>query len=447
MKIIIAGAGEVGTYLAKMLYNVKHDITIIESNEENLKRIDYNYDVLSIQGSATSIETLKEADIKRTDLLIAVTPIEEVNMTAAALGKKLGAKKVIARINNHEYLDDLNRRFIFQMGIDSIVYPEILASRDIVSMLKQTGTNKRFEFSTGHLSLYILKLDNPKSPIVGKSLIDVAKDNSLHDYRTVAIIRNSETIIPRGSTTFELNDLAYVVTSNEGIHQLLRYVGKENFQIKNLMILGGSRIGKKVAKAIDGKFNVKLLEINKNKAFELADELDNTLVVNVDGTNIDILQREGIEKMDAFIAVTGNSETNILTCTLAKKFGVKKTIAEIENLDYMQIADNMGVDSVVNKKLLAASTIFGFTMSAEVPTVQCLTGSNAEALEMVVHANSLVTKKPLKNINFPQDALVGGVIRANDSFIAKGDTRLQADDKVIVFALPSALAKVNQLFK
>lgn len=447
MKIIIAGAGEVGTYLAKMLYSVEHDITIIDNDDENLKRIDANYDVMPVKGSATSIETLKEADIKRTGLLIAVTPIEEVNMTAAVLAKKLGAKKVIARINNHEYLDDLNRRFIHQMGIDSIVYPEILASREIVSMLKQTGTNKRFEFSTGHLSLYILKLENANSSIIGKTLIDVAKENSLHDYRTVAIIRNSQTIIPRGNTTFELNDMAYVVTSQEGIQQLLKYAGKENFQIKNLMILGGSRIGKKVAKAIDNKFNVKLLEIDKNKAFELADELDNTLVVNVDGTNIDILQQEGIQEMDAFIAVTGNSETNILTCTIAKKFGVKKTIAEIENLDYMQVANNMGVDSVVNKKLIAASNIFSFTMSAEVPTVQCLTGTTAEALEMVVHGNSMVTKKPIKSIQFPKDALIGGVIRGNSSFIAKGDTRLQADDKVIVFALPTALKKVNQLFK
>ncbi len=447
MKIIIAGAGEVGTYLAKMLYAVDHDITVIDNDEENLKKVDTHHDVMPIKGSATSIETLKEANIKGTDLLIAVTPIEEINMTSAALAKNLGAKKVIARINNHEYLDPLNRRFIHQMGIDSIVYPEILASREVVSMLKQTGTNKRFEFSTGHLSLYILKLDNAKSPMIGKNLIDVAKENSAHDYRTVAIIRNSETIIPKGQTVFELNDMAYVVTSHEGIQQLLKYSGKENFNIKNVMILGGSRIGKKVAKSIESKFNVKLLEYDKNKAFELADELDDTLVVNVDGTNIDILKQERVQDMDAFIAVTGNSETNILTCTLAKKFGVKKTIAEIENFDYMQVALNMGIDSVVNKKLIAASNIFSFTMSAEVPTVQCLTGTTAEALEMVVHGNSLVTKKPIKSIKFPDDALIGGVIRGNSSFIAKGDTRLQADDKVIVFALPTAINQVNQLFK
>jgi trk system potassium uptake protein TrkA len=446
VKIIIAGAGEVGTYLAKMLYSVDHDIIVIDSEDDNLKRISSHYDVLTIKGSATSINTLKESDIRRTDLLIAVTPIEEINMTAAVLAKKLGAKKVIARINNQEYLEDLNRRFIYQMGIDSIVYPEILASKEVISMLKQTGTNKRFEFSSGHLSLYVLRLDK-NAPILGKTLIEAAKENEEHDYRTVAIIRNSETIIPHGNTRFKAGDQIYVVTSKEGIEQLLKYSGKEHYTIKNVMILGGSRIGKKIAKDIEDKLNVKLLEINKEKSILLAEALDKTLVVNADGTNIDVLEEEGIRDVDAFIAVTGNSEANILTCIMAKKYGVKKTIAEVENLDYIQIADSMGVDSIINKKLIAASHIFSFTMSAEVPTVQCLTGTNAEALELVVHENSIITKKPLKSIKFPDDAIIGGIIRGNTSFIAKGDTMFYPNDKVIVFSLPNALKKVNELFQ
>jgi trk system potassium uptake protein len=446
VKIIIAGAGEVGTYLAKLLYSVDHDIIVIDNEDERLKKISSQYDVMTVKGSATSIKILKETDIKKTDLLIAVTPIEEINMTAAVLAKKLGAKKVIARVNNHEYLDDLNRRFIFQMGIDSIVYPELLASKEVVALLKQTGTNKRFEFSSGHLSLYVLKLDK-NAPILDKTLIEAAKDNEGCDYRTVAIIRNNETIIPHGNTRFKANDQIYVVTSKQGIDQLISYAGKEQFAVKNVMILGGSRIGKKIAKDIEDKYNVKLLEINKEKSFELADLLNKTLVVHADGTNIDVLKSENIQDMDAFIAVTGNSEANILTCTLAKKFGVRKTIAEIENLDYIQIADSMGVDSVINKKLIAASHIFSFTMSAEVPTVQCLTGTNAEALELVVHENSLITKKPLKDIKFPEEAIVGGIIRGNTSFIAKGDTMLMTNDKVIVFSLPNALTKVNKLFQ
>ena len=446
MKIIIAGAGEVGTYLAKLLFSVGHDIIVIDSDDERLKRISAHYDVMTIKGSGTSIQTLKDTGVKNTDLLIAVTPIEEVNMTAAVLAKKLGAKKVIARINNHEYLEDFNRRFIYQMGIDSIVFPEILASEEVVSVLKQSGTNSHFEFSSGKLLLYSLKLEKD-TPIIGKTLIQAAKENESYEYRTVAIIRKSETIIPHGKTKFLSGDLIYVVTTRDGIIRLLKYAGKEHFTIRNVMILGGSRIGRKIAMDIEQYYNLKMLEIDKSKSFELADVLDKTLVVNADGTNMDVLLEEGIKDMDAFIAVTGNSEVNILTCTIAKKYGVKKTIAEIENLDYIQVAESMGVDSIINKKLIAASHIFTFTMSAEVPTVKCLPGTNAEALELVVHRNSAITKRQLKTLNFPKEAIIGGYIRNNISYIAKGNTLFQPDDKVIVFSLPVAIKKVNQLFQ
>jgi len=446
MKIIIAGAGEVGTYLAKMLYRVDHDIIVIDSDENKLKNIDAHFDFLTVKGSATSIETLKNSDVARADLLIAITEYEEVNMTIAVLGKKLGAKKVVARINNHEYLEPLNKRFIREMGIDALVYPEILASEEVVSMLQLSGTSKKFDFSSGHLSLYVLKLDI-NSPIIGKTLLEAAQDNEPYDYRTVAISRNSETIIPHGDDRFMLGDLVYIVTSKEGIEHLMNYIGKVHFPIKNVMILGGSRIGRKTAKALEGKFNVKLLEIDKDKSFELADFLDKTLVVNADGTDIDVLVEEGVKNMDAFISVTGNSETNILTCTIAKKFGVKKTIAEIENIDFIQIAENMGIDSVINKKLIAASHIFSHTMSADVSTVQCLSTTDAEVLEFIVHERSHILKNSLKNIKFPKNALIGGVIRGNISFIAKGDTTFMPNDRVIVFALPEAIKKVNSLFK
>ncbi|MBN1252983.1 MAG: Trk system potassium transporter TrkA [Bacteroidales bacterium] len=446
MKIIIAGAGEVGTYLAKMLYNVNHDIIVIDNDENKLQVIDSHFDFLTVKGSATSIETLKDADIKRADLFIAVTPIEEINITAAILGKKLGAKKVIARVNNHEFLEPKNREFITEMGIDSIVYPEILASEEVVSLIEQSATSKKFDFSSGFLSLYVLRLKK-NSPIIGKTLKEAAEDNEPFDYRTVAITRESKTIIPHGNDRFQKNDTLYIITSKAGIDQLITYIGGRNFNIKNVMILGGSRIGKKTAKTLENKLNVKLLEINKEKSFELADFLNNTLVVNSDGTDIDVLIEEGIKEMDAFIAVTGNSETNLLTCLIAKKFGVKKTIAEIENLEYIQIAENMGIDSVINKKLIAASHIYGFTMSAEVATVQCVTSTDAEALELVVHNNSVVTRNKIKDLKFPKDAIIGGVVRGNSSFIAKGETQLLVGDKVIVFTLPIAIKKVNQLFK
>ena len=446
MKIIIAGAGEVGTYLAKMLYTVDHDIIVIDTDENKLKTIDSHFDFLTVKGSATSISTLKDSDICRADLLIAITETEEANMTIAILGKKLGAKKVIARVNNHEYLEKDNKHFISEMGIDSLVYPEILASEEVVSMLERTGTSKKFGFSSGHISLYVLKLD-VNSQIIGKSLEQAAIDNEPYEYRTVAISRNAKTIIPHGADRFQKGDMIYVVTSKAGIDNLMKYTGKKHFPIKNVMIMGGSRIGRKTARALEKKFNVKLIEINKERSFVLADLLDKTLVVNADGTDMDVLLEEGIKNMDAFVAVTSNSETNILTCTIAKKLGVKKTIAEIENLEYMQIADSLGVDSVINKKLIAASHIFSHTMSANVSTVQCLSSTDAEALEFIVRKGSAVLKNKLKYLRFPKKSIIGGVIRGDISFIAKGNTEFKPDDKVIVFALPEAIIQVNKLFK
>jgi trk system potassium uptake protein TrkA len=275
--------------------------------------------------------------------------------------------------------------------------------------------------------------------------MEVAKEKEI-EFRAVAITRQGQTIIPRGQDQFELNDLVYVVTNKAGIKDVMKYSGKKRIDIKNVMILGGSRIGKRVAKSLENRYNIKLIEIDKDKSTKLADYLQNTLVINGDGRNIDLLVEEGLQNMDTFIAVTGNSETNILSCVLAKKMGVKKTIAEIENIDYIDLGESMGIDTIINKKLITASRIFKFTMSAEVETMKCLTGSDADVLEFVAKADSKITKGSLKEIDFPRDAIVGGVIRGNKAFIAKGNTHIKADDRVVVFALPSAVKKLEKFF-
>lgn len=445
MKIVIAGAGEVGTYLAKMLYTGNHDIVIVDTDADKLRSIDAHFDLLTVNGSATSITVLKKANVGNADLFIAITEIEEVNMMAAILAKKLGAQKTIARIDNKEYLQPDQQEFFKNMGVDSLIYPEILASGELVNLLEHAGTTKTFEFAGGKLSLYVLKLE-ADTKIIGKTLIQAAIDNEPHEYRTVAITRNSKTIIPHGADRFKEGDLVYIVSNEEGIRQLMDYSGKLDFEIKNLMILGGSRIGKKTAKVLEGRMNIKLLELDKEKSFELADTLEKTLVVNGDGRDIELLIDEGLPEMDAFIAVTGNSETNILSCLVARKMGVKKTIAEIENMDYIDLAENMGIDTIINKKRVAASHIFSFTMSVDVATVQCLTATDAEIMEFNVKANSRITKKILRDLNFPDSAVIGGVVRGDTSFIAKGDTRFQENDKVIIFALPQAIDKVAKLF-
>ena len=445
MKIIIAGAGDVGTHLAKMLSSELHDIIIIDNNEESVKGIDANLDILTITGSATSFEVLKEASVKRSDLLIAVTHSEETNIACAILAKKLGARQTIARVDNPEYIRPVNKNHFTDLGIDYLIYPERIAAKEIVGMVGQTGTSEIVDFTGGKLSLYVLKLEE-NAPVIGKTLTEVTESIDDFDFRAVAITRNGHTIIPRGLDRFQVNDLAYVVTNKAGISNVLKYSGKKKSEVKNVMILGGSRIGKRTAQSLENRMNVKLIEKNKQECTLLADELNNTLVINGDGRDVELLKEEGLAKMDTFIAVTGSSEVNLLSCLLARKMGVKKTIAEIENIDYINLGENMGIDTIINKKLVTASRIFKFTMSAEVSTMKCLTGSDAEVLEFVARPKSKITKYRLKDLNFPKEAIVGGIIRGNNSFIAKGDTKIQAEDRVVVFAMPSAVKKVETFF-
>ena len=445
MKIIVAGAGEVGTHLAKMLSSEFHDIMVIDPDAESLKSIDSNLDLLTIIGSATSFEILKEAKVKKADLFIAVTHSEETNITAAIIAKKLGAKKTIARVDNYEYIEPENISHFTRLGIDYLIYPERIAAREVVNLLGQGEIFESVDFSGGKLSLYVIKLDE-KAPVIDQTLIEVIKQNRQIEFRAVAIARKGKTIIPRGNDYFQVNDLVYVVTNKSGIRDVLKYSGKKKIEIKNIMILGGSRIGKRVAKSLENRFNIKLIEIDKNKSAQLADYLNNSLVINGDGRNIDLLNEEGLSNMDTFIAVTGNSETNILSCLLAKKMGVKKTIAEIENIDYIDLGESMGINTIINKKLVTASRIFKFTMSAEVETMKCLTGSDADVLEFVAKEDSKITKGSLRNIDFPKDAIVGGIIRGDKSFIATGETIIKADDRVVVFALPPAVKKLDNFF-
>ena len=445
MKIVIAGAGEVGSHLAKMLSNENHDITVIDPDTDRLKLVDASLDVLTINGSATSFQVLKDAHIQKTDLYIAVAHLEDTNISSAILGKTLGAKKTIARIDNQEYLQPHYRERFINLGIDYLIYPEKIAAREILGFLHQTGTTEFFDFSGGRLSLYVIRLDKNAS-ILEKSLAELTDTDKPMNYMAVAITRDEKTIIPKGHDKFMLDDLIYVISNQAGYVDLMKFSGKKKFDIKTIMILGGSRIGMRTAQELEKKYNVKLIEIDKAKCDFLADKLENTLVIQGDGRDINLLMEEGLSDIDAFIAVTGNSETNILSCLLAKDFGVKKTIAEVENMDYINLAEHIGVDSIINKKITAAGRISRFTQSSKVSMIKCLTGTDAEVLEFVVAPNSKITKNPLRDLKFPKDAIVGGVIRGHSSFIANGDTQIQSNDHVVVFALPTAFKKLDKFF-
>jgi trk system potassium uptake protein TrkA len=446
MNIIIAGAGEVGTHLAKMLSLENHSIVVIDTNNERLLNLESHLEVITINGSSTSIQSLKDAGVAKADLLISVTPTQEINITSSILGKKLGVKKTIARIDSPEYLHSVNLELFREMGVDSIIYPEQLAAREVVGLLSQVGTTELVNFSGGKLAMIVVRLEENAS-ILNKSMIEAAKLSSSLDFRAVAITRNGNTIIPRGNDRFRLNDSVYVITNQSGIKALMKISGKVDFQVRNIMVLGGSRIGMRTAKQLENKANIKLIEIDRERSFKLADELSNTMVIRGDGSDLDLLIEEGIKEMDAFIAVTGNSETNIMTCLQAKKLGVKKTIAEVENVEYIRLAENIGIDSMINKKFIAASHIFGFTMDPHVSSVKYLTGTDAEVMEIIPGVGSKITKAALKDVDFPLEAIVGGVIRGKSGFIASGQTQILPNDKVIVFTLPDAITKVEKLFK
>ena len=445
MRIIIAGAGEVGTHLAKLLSNENHEIILIDSEEARLKPIDSSLDVLTFEGSATSVKILQDALRKKTDLFIAVTHSEDTNITASILAKRFGAIKTIARIDNIDYLEPSTLEFFKSIGIDSLIYPELIAAREVLGLLHETGSSEFMEFSGGKLAMYVQKLDK-NAPILNKSLQEISFSHKTDKYRAVAIKRNAVTIIPRGNEQFQLGDMVYIISTQEGIAEMMKNSGKENFEAKSIMILGGSRIGKHVALYLQKTCEVKLIDSSIEKCEDLAEILDNTLIINGDGRNVDLLEQEGITKMDAFLSVTGNSETNILSCLLAKRLGVKKTIAEVENMEFINLAENTGIDTIINKKISAASRIFRHTTNPNVTQVKYMTGTDAEVIEFNVPANSKITKGTLRSIDFPKDAIVGGGTRDGDPFIATGDTIIRANDKVVVFTLPSVYEKLSNFF-
>jgi trk system potassium uptake protein len=443
MNIVIAGAGQVGTHLAKMLSNEQHDIVLIDDSEEKLKPLESNFDLMTYVGSSVSINDLKECRIKNADLFIAVTPYESENITACILAKDLGAQKTVARINNHDYMNPENAERFKRFGVDSLIYPEMLAAKEIVQSLRIPGIRQLYEFSDGELILIGIKV-RENAPIMNKPLAYLNSRDE--NYRILAITRSSNTFIPTGDDEIKNDDIVYFITTKSQLSLVKDNAGKRNIDVRNVMILGGSRIGVKTAQYVPDYYNVKIIEINRERSFKIVDKLDRALVINGDGRDMELLKEEGIEKMDAFVALTGNAETNILSCILAKQMGVKKTVAEIENNDYFGVAENFGIGTIINKKLLAASHIYQLTLNAKVSHVKCLTASDAEVMELTAKEGSKITRGTLKELKLPRDINVGAVIRNGEVYIANGDLQILEGDSVIVFCLPSGIRKVEKLF-
>lgn len=453
MKIVIEGAGEIGSHLAKMLRIEGNEVTVIDDSEARLKRLSTYVDVRTVEGTPSSVSKLKEAEVDKADLVIAVYPnaLQEINVVGSLLAKQLGAKKVIARINDEDYLSADNKLLFKEMGIELLLYPEKIAADEIMDFLRHNSTTETMDFARGKLQMSVFKLTEDSSMVDLKlsEFIQNIPPEDLKQFRVIAISRDDKTIIPKLDTKFHLSDLVFVISKREVVVALEGLFGKSNIHISSAFILGSSQIAAMLARSLDKNgIAVKLVEANRERCIELSEELPPSVqVVNGDGRNSDFLFDEGLSGYDAFIALGENDESNVLSCVVARKFGVPRTVAEVENIEYIRIAEELGIDNVINKKLITAGRIFRLTLSSKARFVKYMAGTNTEVMEYTVPAGAMICRAPIKDLEFPTNAIIGGVVRGPEAFIAVGDTRIEPYDRVAIFALPDSLREIERFFR
>ena len=444
MRIVIAGAGEVGTHLAKLLSREEMEISLLDEFQERLGDLSANYDILTKVGNPTSIHDLKEIGVKGCDLFISVTPHETENMTACLIANSLGAKRTLARIDNYEYLLPENKKFFENMGLNHLIYPEVLAANEIEESLKTNWMRYHLHLCQGALELCIIKVRNT-AKILGQTFASGVYNHG--KYRIVAIKRDQETIIPRGQDTVEEGDMVYCVCPKENMEFMREELGKNKREIKNVIFFGGDRIARKAATELVDKMNIKIIEKDRELCNILSEKVPNALIINADGSDMDVLKEEGIQDADAFVAVTDSSEANIFACLAAQRFGVRKTIAEVENLDYIPMAEGLDIGTVLNKKTIVASYIYQMLLDATVRGVHNLTTADAEIVEFYAKEGSLVTKHKVKDLDLPNEANIGGIVRAGEGILVNGDTEIIAGDLVVVFCKSHVIRNLERFFK
>lgn len=453
MRIVIDGAGQVGSHLAKLLRREKAEVVVIDSDAKKLQNLTAYADVQAIAGDPVSMEAFEQAQVKKADLFIAVAPNvpQEVNILACQVAKKMGAAKVIARISSTQFTSPHGKALLKELGIDLAFYPEKIAAGEIVDIIRHNASADTMDFAGGKLQVAAFRLGE-ESDALDSTLVEFVRSiptEAASSFRVIAISRDGKTIIPRFDTKFKYGDLVYTISKREAMSTVLELLGVKGFAISSVMVVGGGDKGSMAASKLSTVVkSVKVVEKDHERCINLTETLPgNVLIVNGDGRNPDFLNEEGVKDFDAFVALTGNDEANILACVAAKKAGVHRTIAEVENLEYIRFAEEMGVDNIINKKLLTAGRIFKFTLSDKARFVRYMSGTDAEVVEYTVSEKSAAIKGTLRDLTIPAEAVIGGVIRGTDAFIAVGDTQLQAGDHVAVFALPSAVAELDKFFK
>ena len=444
MRIVIAGAGEVGTHLAKLLSREDMEISLLDDCQERLGDLSANYDMLTMVGNPTSIHDLREVGVKDCDLFISVTPHETENMTACLIANALGAKRTLARIDNYEYLLPANRKFFEDMGLNHLIYPEVLAANEIEDSLRTNWMRYHLHLGQGALELCVIKVRST-AKIIGKTFASGIYNHG--KYRIVAIKRDTETIIPRGQDMVLEGDMVYCMCPKENMEFLREELGKSKREIKNVIFFGGDRIARKAATELMDEMNIKVIEKDRELCDILSEKVPKALIINADGSDMDVLKEEGIQDADAFVAVTDSSEANIFACLAAKRFGVRKTIAEVENLDYIPMAEGLDIGTVLNKKTIAASYIYQMLLDASVRGVHNLTSADAEIVEFYAKEGSLITRHKVKDLNLPDEANIGGIVRAKEGILVNGETQIIAGDLVIVFCKNHVIRNLERFFK
>ncbi len=447
MKIVIAGAGAVGTHLSSLLSTENHDCVLIDDDENRLGGIDSKYDLMAVNASPTSIKALKDAGVKDADLFVGVTRQESNNITACILAHALGAKKTVARIDNYEYLLPQNQQFFKNLGIDSLIYPEVLAAIDIINGLKLSWVRQRWDVHDGALVLLGIKL-RETAEILNQPLKDLCGPDD--PYHVVAIKRGDETIIPGGMDELHVLDLAYFMTTHEYIPYIRKIVGKEHYDdVQNVIFMGGGKTAVRAALTMPDYMNLKIIESDIDRCERLNQLLADTdaMVIHGDGRDLSLLQEENIKHTQAFVALTGNAETNILACLTAKKLGVRKTVAMVENLDYVSMAESLDIGTIINKKTVAASHIFQMMLHADVRNMRSLMMVDSDVAEFIVAEDSRVTRKPVKALGLPFGVAIGGLVRNGEGILVNGNTQIKAGDSVMVFCHTHQLSKVEKYFK
>ncbi|MEP1150705.1 MAG: Trk system potassium transporter TrkA [Balneola sp.] len=449
MKIIIIGAGEIGYDLASVLSKEKHDVIVLDREKESLSKASETLDVLVTEGNATSATDLNKAGVSQADIVIAVTSVDEVNMIASMISKKLGAKMVIARVRNDEFSHRNSPLKATDLGIDVMINPELSAAQEIAQLLKRSAASDVINLADDMMQLVGIRLDR-NAPLIGKSLIDYASENSDITFRVVAIARRGRTLMPRGPMKLQVFDQIFILAKTQDIPAIIETTGKYETNLNRIMIAGGTGIGTTIARILCGDdkkdWSVKLIEPNYEKAEELAIELKNAMILHGNPTDPDLLASEGITDMDAFIAVTDDEESNIISCLMAKHLDVKKTVALVSKPDFIPLAQTIGLDAVVNKKVAASNEIHRYVRSGQVISVTELRGIKAEVIELLTAEKSKIVGKKIQDIKLPEGCIIGGVLCQGSVEIATGQTVIKVNDRVMVFCLPEAIDKITKLF-